>query len=113
MPAPPNIIKYNQEADAELRKANASKAGKASVEARRERKTLANELKLLLAQGDNQERLCIALLDEALKGNYKAFCAIRDTIGEMPTSKTEITADIMTDSDRALIDKVSRRLKCK
>lgn len=41
--------------------------------------------------------------------NHQAF--IRDTIGEKPTDKTQIEADIMTDGDRSLLDKVANRLK--
>lgn len=72
-----------------------SKGGKASVEARRRRKTLKEELLALLSDGDIQERLSLALLDEALNGNKagsvtKAFEVIRDTIGEKPTEKVEV-----------------------
>lgn len=69
--------------------------GKASGEARRRRKTLKEELLALLSDGDVQERLSLALLDEALNGNKagsvtKAFEVIRDTIGEKPTEKVEV-----------------------
>ena len=69
--------------------------GKASVEAKRRRKTLKEELLALLSDGDMQERLSLALLDEALNGNKagsvtKAFEVIRDTIGEKPTEKVEV-----------------------
>lgn len=72
-----------------------AKGGKASVEARRKRKTLKEELLILLSDGDVQERLSLALLDEALNGNKagsvtKAFEVIRDTIGEKPTEKVEV-----------------------
>ena len=71
------------------------KGGKASVESRRRRKTLKEELLALLSDGDVQERLSLALLDEALNGNKagsvtKAFEVIRDTIGEKPTEKVEV-----------------------
>lgn len=39
----------------------------------------------------------------------KAAEFIRDTIGEKPAEKQEITADIMTDEDRALLQKVRAR----
>jgi hypothetical protein len=35
---------------------------------------------------------------------------MRDTAGEMPVSKQEITADVMTAADRALMEKLQRRL---
>ncbi|DAA88422.1 TPA: hypothetical protein CPT87_05030 [Candidatus Gastranaerophilales bacterium HUM_5] len=48
------------------------------------RKTLKEELLLLLEENDIQENLCLALIDKALDGDTKAFQIIRDTIGEKP-----------------------------
>ena len=95
-----------------LPRSRAHKAGIKSGEARRDRKTLGEQLKIILAQGDNQERLCMALFQSALKGNYKAFNSLRDTIGEMPTQKQEVTATI-TEADKELLEKVSARLDIK
>lgn len=63
------------------------KGGLASAEARKRRKTLKEELLLLLEDGDLQQRLSLALISEALEGNKagsvtKAYEVIRDTIGE-------------------------------
>lgn len=66
--------------------------GKASGEARRERKALKEELLLLLSKGNTQEKLSLALINQAMNGNTKAFEVIRDTIGEKPVDK--IDADI-------------------
>lgn len=71
-----------------------SNGGKASVKARRERKTLKEELLALLSDGDVQNRISLALIDEALNGNKagsvtKAFEVIRDSIGEKPVDKVE------------------------
>lgn len=46
------------------------------------RKTLKEQLLLLLKDGDIQENLCLALIEKALDGDTKAFQIIRDTIGE-------------------------------
>lgn len=46
---------------------------------------------------------------ESGDGNTKAFEAVRDTAGFKPVDRQEITADIMTDSDRALLEKIARR----
>lgn len=67
-----------------------SKGGKASVEARRKRKTLKEELLLLLSEGDTQNKVSVALIAEALNGNVKAFETLRDTIGEKPVDKVEV-----------------------
>ena len=72
--------------------------GFASGEAKRKRKTIREELEFLLAKqlknnkGENistREAISTALIGQAIKGNVKAFIAIRDTIGEKPTEKTQ------------------------
>lgn len=57
-----------------------------------------------------QDAATLALLLQATKGNVKAFATMRDTAGEMPVAKQEITADLMTAADRALMEKLQRRL---
>lgn len=74
----------------EEQKEIASKGGKASAEARREKKLLRDELCALLETDDGQKRMCVALLRQAQRGNTKAFEVIRDTIGEKPVEKTEV-----------------------
>lgn len=46
-----------------------------------------------------------AMIKSALNGSFKAFESVRDTAGYRPKDVHEISADIMTDSDRALIEK--------
>ena len=72
--------------------------GIASGKAKRERKTLREELEFLLSKqlknnkGEDistREAISTAMIGQAIKGNVKAFIAIRDTIGEKPTEKTQ------------------------
>ena len=72
--------------------------GFASGEAKRKRKTIREELEFLLAKqlknnkGEDistREAISTAMIGQAIKGNVKAFIAIRDTIGEKPTEKTQ------------------------
>lgn len=79
----------NSERTPKERQEIARKGGIASGKARRERKTLKEELITLLEQGDTQERVSLALLQQALEGNIQAFNTIRDTIGEKPVDKVE------------------------
>lgn len=65
--------------------------GVKSGESRRARKTLREELLLLLSSGDWQERITTALLAKAARGDVKALEVLRDTIGEKPTDKRELT----------------------
>lgn len=72
--------------------------GFASGEAKRKRKTIREELEFLLEKklknnkGEDistREAISTAMIGQAIKGNVKAFVAIRDTIGEKPTEKTQ------------------------
>lgn len=48
-----------------------------------------------------------AMIKSALNGSFKAFESVRDTAGFRPKdiSEIELSANVMTDSDRSLIDK--------
>lgn len=70
----------------------------ASAAVRKKRKTIREELEFLLAKqlknnkGEDistREAISTAMIGQAIKGNVKAFIAIRDTIGEKPTEKTQ------------------------
>lgn len=94
-----NLVVSKDLAPSERRK-RASKAGKASVQARIARKTLREELTALLESGDTQEKISVALIAEALHGNTKAFEIIRDTIGEKPVDRVNVsTVDDATVSE--------------
>ena len=69
------------------------KGGLASGEARRKRKTLKEELLLMLSEGETQQSVTLALIEKAMSGDTKAFEVIRDTIGERPIDKVMI-ADV-------------------
>lgn len=84
-------LKSNSERTPNERKELAKKAGIKSGEKRRERKALKEELLFLLSQGDTQSKMSLALIDKAIAGDVRAFEMIRDTIGEKPTDKQEIT----------------------
>lgn len=49
------------------------------------------------------------MIQTALAGSFKAFETVRDTAGYKPRNEIEINGEIMTDSDRALIDKLTAR----
>ena len=96
----------------EEQRAIASAGGKASGEARRKRKTLKEELLLMLSEGETQQSVTFALIEKAMRGDTKAFEVIRDTIGEKPIDKVmiadvepsviaEVEAMVLTDYDTA------------
>lgn len=84
-----NLIPMNERSKSEVRELG-KKGGIASGKSRRERKTLKEELLLLLAQGDTQQKVSLALIQQALEGNTKAFEVIRDTVGEKPKEEIEV-----------------------
>lgn len=84
-----NLIPMNERTKEEQRKI-ARKGGIASGKARKERKALKEELLLLLSKNDTQEKISLALIQQALEGNTKAFEVIRDTIGEKPKEEIEV-----------------------
>ena len=111
----------NPERDHEIRVAG----GKALQANLKERRTLAESREIALRQkasretieqynlpadATNQDAITAAIVKQAGAGNMKAWTALRDTIGEMPVAKQEITADVMTAADRALMEKLQRRL---
>lgn len=106
-----NLVPQNKRTKEEQRKI-ASMGGKASAKARRARKTLREELILLLSEGDVQNKISLALIDEALNGNKsgsvtKAFEVIRDSIGEKPVDKVmlaEVEQHVIDEVERAVLD---------
>ena len=109
-----NLIPNSERTPSELREM-ARNGGLASGEARRKRKTLKEELLLMLSDGDIQEKISLALINEAINGNNagsvtKAFEVIRDTIGERPIDKVQSTQTVVdmsafsTEEIKAMLD---------
>ena len=93
-----NLKPFNELTEDEQRELS-RKGGIASGEARRKRKTLREELLLLLEQDNFQEKISLALLQKATTGDTKAYEVIRDTVGEKPVDKveTEVVSTIKVD----------------
>ena len=103
---------------------NGRKGGLASVEARRAKKTMKEMLDYLLEKeientktGEKvtyREAMLIAAIKKAIKGDIKASQFVRDTAGEAPITKTEVTGKngaplvqkvFVTEQDEKRIDK--------
>ena len=102
---PQNLVPVNTRSKEEQRKLR-SKAGKKSGEVRRKRKQLREELLALLSAGNTQKNISLALIDQALNGNVKAFETIRDTIGEKPVEKV-----VMSEVDPNVISEVEEMVR--
>ena len=88
-----NLIPVTKRTPREQREIS-SKGGKASAEAKKARKTLKETLLLMLAEGNTQDDITLALLQKALNGDTKAYEVIRDTVGEKPTDKIEQSGEL-------------------
>ena len=109
-----NLIPNSERTPSELREM-ARNGGLASGEARRKRKTLKEELLLMLSDGDIQQKISLSLINEAINGNNagsvtKAFEVIRDTIGERPVERVQATQTVVdmsafsTEEIKAMLD---------
>lgn len=95
-----NLIPFGERTEKEQREIQV-KGGIASGEARRAKKTMREMLDYLLEKEiENQktgekvtcrEAMLSAMVKKAIKGDVKACQFVRDTSGETPVSKTEIT----------------------
>ena len=105
-----NLIPMNKRSKEEQREL-ARKGGIASQQKQKEEKTMRGQLQMLLALQlkdkktvqklkemgidisniDNRMALNVALWTKALSGDVQAYNSLRDTIGEKPTDKTEMT----------------------
>jgi hypothetical protein len=54
--------------------------------------------------------MCAKMIQIACAGDIKAFIAIRDTVGDKPADEHLISADVMTDADRRMVENLKRRM---
>lgn len=89
-----NLKPFNELTEEEQREL-AKKGGIASGKARKEKKLLKDILEEALLKGTetNNEyiNITLALIKEARKGNVKAYEVIRDTLGQKPIEKVEVS----------------------
>lgn len=103
-----NNLTPNEARTPSERRKNAQKAGKASGEARRQRRALRECLEAILEKPTTDEELiallavskvantydnamALALIQKALSGDPKAFEVVRDTIGQKPIDKMQVS----------------------
>lgn len=93
--------------------------GKASGESKRRMKTFKEELQALLAMDiedangnkiNAQEKVNMALIIKATKGDVKAYEAIRDTLGQKPVEEKSVVVSAPLESRIEIIEEMNRRL---
>lgn len=116
----------------EARQEMCSKGGKAVQEIHKRRRALKDIMQDLLAMdctpdmlegaGEQAQRaaeslgrpltmyeaISLAQVAQAAQGSTQAFVAVRDSAGDKPTDKQEITG-VLTDGDRALMDQMQQK----
>lgn len=87
----PNVenLKPIRELSKEEAKKRGSAGGKASVQARREKKWFREAIESQI--GENIDKAIAAVWSKAQRGDVQAIQFLRDTIGEKPTDKVENT----------------------
>jgi hypothetical protein len=110
----------------EQMKAKNSKAGKISAQKKRDTRTMKEILIQLLSEPAPEEEvkkyglpegasnnlvILAAAAKKAQEGDIRAGEFIRDTAGQMPTKEVNLSAEVFTDADKKLLEKVSKRLK--
>ena len=128
-----NLIPFNKLSEDEQKEIR-SKGGRKSGETRRKQRDMREIAKAILEHAMNEAQidevlgnskelldgdksvmavLTARMVQEAGKGSYKHYETLRDTAGFKPKDEIGISADIMTDADRELVEKVNRRLEAK
>lgn len=110
----------------EERKAIASKAGKASGQKKRDNRTFKELALMLMAEeatpedikryglpegSSNSLVMLAAAAKKAKEGDMKALEVFRDTAGQMPTKEVQLSAEVFTEANQALLDKVAERIR--
>lgn len=95
----------------------AKKGGKASGEARRRKRDIRLALEALLEKDftdkhgqtmTGTEAIALKLMEKAMKGDTKAFEIIRDSVGQKPTEKLEVSG---LDEQKAKLDELLEQRK--
>jgi len=97
--------------------ANGAKGGIASGEARRRKRDIRLALEALLEKDiqdkhgntmSTAEAIALKQIEKALKGDTKAFEVVRDTAGQKPMDKVEVTG---LDAEKAKLDELLKQRK--
>ena len=107
-----NLIPNSERSPSELRE-NGKKGGIKSGEKRRKKKLLKEYLDDVLndkvkVQGkeiDTAEAITIKLVQQAMKGNVKAYTTIRDTLGQAPVQGINLTSEVGDDGLLSALEK--------
>lgn len=81
-----------------------------------QRRTFKEQIDIILATKDKEngktglENVTIAMYERAIAGDTKAAQFLRDTAGEKPADNIDLNANVMTEADKQLLEKLKARL---
>lgn len=103
-------------ADPERDKAIHKAGAEATNATLKQRRTFKEQADILLSSVNKEtgktgiEEITVAMMERALAGDVKAYTALRDTAGEKPADTVDLNANVMTEADKALMDKLKARM---
>lgn len=112
-----NLIPFTERSESEVRELN-SKGGVNSGEARRRKRDIRLALEALLEKDitdrngntmSTAEAIAIKQIEKALKGDTRAFEVVRDSAGQKPTDKIDLTVN--DDSTKEMNEYFARHSK--
>lgn len=80
------------------------------------RRSFKDQIDIILANLDKNtektgvESVVVSMYERALAGDVKAATFLRDTAGEKPAEALDLNANVMTEADQALIEKLKSRM---
>jgi hypothetical protein len=117
---------YNKRLTSEQKSERGKKGNQASQKAKRDNRTLreiALEMLAAIATEEDIKKynlpegvsnsvvMTAAAAQKAMAGDLKAYEILRDTAGQMPTKEVQVSAEVFTEANKALLDKVAERIK--
>lgn len=117
---------YNKRLTSEQKSERGKKGNLASQKAKRDNRTLREIALELLSSEASPEMIAKYNLPEGVSngvvmmaaaaakaqdGDVRAQEYIRDTAGQMPTKEVQVSAEVFTEANKALLDKVAERIK--
>lgn len=108
-----NLKPFTSEQSREEAVKNGRKGGIKSGEVRRQKKLLKDYLQDVLddkvkvkdKEIDTAEAITIKLVQQAMKGNVKAYTTIRDTLGQAPVQGINLTSEVGDDGLLSALEK--------
>ena len=108
-----NLKPFSERTESEQREIR-SKGGKKSGEVRRQKKLLKDYLQEVLddkkikidgKEVDGATAITLKLVQQAMKGNVKAYTTIRDTLGQAPVQGINLTSEVGDDGLLSALEK--------